>query len=106
MSNDELNRKMEFIVEQQAQFAADIQVLKERQERLQGQQERFQGQLEALGTVANTALETSTRTAEIVTTLATTLSEAQAESQRQIGRLARLLEAHVREGHPPEVSPT
>jgi hypothetical protein len=29
MSNEELNRKMEFIVEQQAQFVADIQVMRE-----------------------------------------------------------------------------
>lgn len=31
MTDDELNRKMEFIVEQQAQFAVDIQLLKEAQ---------------------------------------------------------------------------
>ncbi|HXD31282.1 MAG TPA: hypothetical protein VN643_09205 [Pyrinomonadaceae bacterium] len=29
MSNEEFDRKMEFIVEQQAQFAADIQVMRE-----------------------------------------------------------------------------
>ena len=29
MSNEELDRKIEFIVEQQAQFAADIQVMRE-----------------------------------------------------------------------------
>jgi hypothetical protein len=29
MSNEELNRKMEFIIEQQAQFSADIEVMRE-----------------------------------------------------------------------------
>ena len=29
MSNEEMNKKMEFIVEQQAQFAADIEVMRE-----------------------------------------------------------------------------
>ncbi len=29
MDNEEINRKMEFIIEQQAQFAADIQVMRE-----------------------------------------------------------------------------
>ena len=29
MSNEEFNRKMEFIVEQQAQFTADIQIMRE-----------------------------------------------------------------------------
>ena len=99
MTDDEMNRKMEFIVEQQAQFGADIQMLEERQE-------RFQGQLETLSVVANTALETSTKTSEVVTTLATTLSDAQLETQRQIARVAMLLEAHVREGHPPDISPS
>jgi hypothetical protein len=31
MTNDETQRKMDFIVEQQAQFSADIQILKELQ---------------------------------------------------------------------------
>ena len=97
MTEDEMNRKMEFIVKQQAQFGADIQMLEERQE-------RFQGQLETLSVVANTALETSTKTSEVVTTLATTLSDAQLETQRQIARVAMLLESHIREGHPPDVS--
>ena len=29
MSNEEMNKKMEFIVEQQAQFAADIEIMRE-----------------------------------------------------------------------------
>ena len=41
MTEDEMNRKMEFIVEQQAQFTADIQVLKERQEAFQTLCERL-----------------------------------------------------------------
>jgi hypothetical protein len=97
MSNDDLSRKMEFIVEWQAQFATDIQMLKERQD-------RFQGQLETLTAVANTALETSTKTAEVVTTVVEALGAAQAETERQISRVARLLGAHVREGHPPDVA--
>ena len=106
MTDDEMNRKMEFLVEWQAQFAADIQALKERQDQLQERQDRFEGQLETLSAVANTALETSTKIAEVVTTLATTMSNAHAETQRQIARVAMLLEAHIREGHPPDVSPS
>jgi hypothetical protein len=29
MSNEEFNRKMEFIIEQQVQFAADIQIMRD-----------------------------------------------------------------------------
>lgn len=47
MSNDELERKMAFIVEQQAQFASDIQQLRE----VQGQTEQIVARL------ANATLE-------------------------------------------------
>jgi hypothetical protein len=40
-----MNRKMEFIVEQQAQFASDIQRLTERQECFQQEQEAFREDL-------------------------------------------------------------
>lgn len=38
MSNEEFQRKMDFIVEQQAQFASDMQVLRESQAQLQATQ--------------------------------------------------------------------
>jgi chromosome segregation ATPase len=119
MTSDEFNRKMEFIVEQQAQFATDIQRLAERQE-------RFQIQIEALNLATNTALEMWTKTAEAVTQLleAQARTDRQiakigrqmaetdrrmaetdrhfARTERQIDRVAKLIEAHVREGHPPD----
>ncbi len=102
MSDDEMNRKMEFIVEQQAQFTADIQVLKERQVAFQAEQELLHRDVRTLHEdvtvlreTASTAIEIASRTADAVTTMAT----AQAETQRQLTRLARLFEAHIRDGH-------
>ena len=76
MSQDELNRKMEFIVEQQAQFASDIQRLTERQERFQEhlerverRQDQFQEQLELLMAGLETTRETAQATAQITMTL-------------------------------------
>jgi len=40
MNNEEFDRKMAFIVEQQAQFASDIQLLQESQAQLQESQAR------------------------------------------------------------------
>ena len=111
MTEDEMNRKMEFLIEWQAQFAADIEHLKERQD-------RFDRQLETLTSVANSAIDTSTRTAEVVVKLIEAQDKAQTEAraqyrktqlqigktQRQIARVARLLEAHIRKGHPPDAS--
>src|SRR6185295_14568771 len=48
MNNEEFDRKMAFIVEQQAQFASDIQLLQESQAQLQESQARtaeFVGQM-------------------------------------------------------------
>ena len=42
MHNEEFDRKMAFIVEQQAQFASDIQLLQESQAQLQQSQAQFQ----------------------------------------------------------------
>ena len=102
MSNDEMNRTMEFLVEQQAQFAADIQVLTERQVAFQAEQELLHRDVRTLHEdvvvlreTATTAIEIATRTADAVTTMA----EAQAETQRQLTHLARLFEAHIRDGH-------
>jgi hypothetical protein len=58
VSTDDFDRKMEFIVAQQAQFAADIQVLKERQT-------AFQHELENMAGTANMALEIVTKAAEV-----------------------------------------
>ena len=88
MTDEEMNRKMEFIVEQQAIFAADIEILKERQD-------RFQGQLEALGDLAHAAIESSTRTAEIVASVIEAMGVSQDRAERQISRIARLTEMVV-----------
>ncbi|MFN2453239.1 MAG: hypothetical protein ABR577_03365 [Pyrinomonadaceae bacterium] len=54
MSDEELQRKMAFIVEQQAQFAINIQ-------RLEGVDERAQGRIERLERVVKLAIRTGMR---------------------------------------------
>jgi chromosome segregation ATPase len=125
VSNDELNRKMEFIVEQQAQFASDIQRLTERQERFQEhlerveqRQERFQQEQEGfredlrlLAAAVASTRETAATTSDIAMTLIDRYQElaaAQTETQRTVDRLARAVLAHVGDGHGgrgPEPSP-
>jgi chromosome segregation ATPase len=120
MTNEELNRKMEFLVEWQARFSADMDALKERQEayeRLREQQrEQDRQDLLIQREMAETALETVTKVAEVVTALAATqdrtdrqikaLAGRQDETDRQmketdrrLDRLAALVEGHIRDGH-------
>ena len=76
MSNDEFERKMHFIVEQQAQFAADIQQLQESQTRTEQ-------------VVAHTA-ETVALTAETVALTAETVGQT-AETVGQMGHIVTRL---------------
>lgn len=61
MNNEEFDRKMAFIVEQQAQFASDIQLLQESQAQLQESQAQFQ--------------ESQTRTDQVVAQTAAVVGE-------------------------------
>ena len=99
MTEDEMNRKMEFLVEWQAQFAADMEILKERQA-------ASDLKLDRLEDVAGTALDAATRTAEVLARFIEEQATAHedvrrrfAETDRLITRVARIVEAHVREGH-------
>ena len=70
MHNEEFDRKMAFIVEQQAQFASDIQLLQESQAQLQQSQAQFQeSQARTDQVVAQTA-EVVGQMGEVVTRLA------------------------------------
>jgi chromosome segregation ATPase len=70
MNNEEFDRKMAFIVEQQAQFASDIQLLQESQAQLQESQAQLQeSQARTDQVVAQTA-EVVGQMGEVVTRLA------------------------------------
>jgi len=70
MHNEEFERKMAFIVEQQAQFASDIQLLQESQAQLQQSQAQFQeSQARTDQVVAQTA-EVVGQMGQVVTRLA------------------------------------
>ena len=70
MNNEEFDRKMAFIVEQQAQFASDIQLVQESQAQLQESQAQLQeSQARTDHVVAQTA-EVVGQMGEVVTRLA------------------------------------
>ena len=90
MTPDELDRKIEFIVEQQAQFSTDLQALTKR--------------IDALADVANTGLEIATRAAEATERLAKGQRRADARIARLalvVNELAGIVRHHVSNGHGP-----
>jgi hypothetical protein len=91
MSEEELNKKMEFIVEQQAQFAADIQARRE----VQAANEKQMGDLSRsvvtiVGLVGDLA-ELQRRTDEKLNSLA----DSQMRTDERLNNLINIVERHI-----------
>ena len=88
MSNEEMNKKMEFIVEQQAKFAADIEILRE----IQAADARRLGDgLLSMIDIVGHLTRTQIRTEETVNTLA----QAQAHTEERLTILINIVERHT-----------
>jgi flagellar basal body rod protein FlgG len=91
MSNEELERRMAFIVEQQAQFTSDIQQLRE----VQGRTENVVGRL------ANATLEGFKDTNAKIDALVDSqikLTEAQTQTDQTLRNLIAVADRYFREG--------
>lgn len=90
MSNEELERRMAFIVEQQAQFTSDIQQLRE----VQGRTENVVGRL------ANATLEGFKDTNAKIDALVDSqikLTEAQSQTDQTLRNLIAVVDRYFRE---------
>jgi hypothetical protein len=101
MSEEAMQRTMEFMLEQQAQFAADIQILREaqtaNQERLKKAEDRIE-QLE--GTLAKTIhiLEKMTNLQEQAVANVSALPPIIAETDERVNTLITIFERFLSEG--------
>lgn len=88
MSNEEMNKKIEFIVEQQAKFAADIEILRE----IQAADARRLGDgLLSMIDIVGHLTRTQIRTEETVNRLA----KAQAQTEQSLTILINIVERHM-----------
>jgi hypothetical protein len=95
MSNEEMNKKMEFIVEQQAQFAADIQVMREVQAQdvklLKQQDRRLSDAVVAVMGMIGNLVQSQTRTDESIKLL----TEAQARTEKRLNAFINVVERYI-----------
>lgn len=92
MTNEEISRKMDFIVEQQAQFAVDIERLKESQERTQRQIHDLAGALVTVVRLQGEYQEqTKNRFAE--------LAEAQKKTDEHLQVMMDVINNYIRKRH-------
>lgn len=95
MSEEELNKKMEFIVEQQAQFAADIQATRELQAAdAKLVKDGLIGLVDIVGHLARTQMR-SEETVESLATDIKRLTEAGARTDERLNNLINIVERHI-----------
>ena len=95
MSNEEMNQKMEFIVEQQAKFAADLGMMREVQA---ADARRFQDGLFGLFDIVGSLTRSQIRTDETVNSLAadfSQLTQAQTRTEERLDQLAERLNIFI-----------
>jgi len=114
MNNDEMQRNMEFIVSQQAQFAADIQKLQEAHVQAEARITRIEGAVvtvvDLVGQLARTQETTGTQIAELVNSQKRTdeamkrTDEALAETNERLNTFINFVERYISDrqnGHQP-----
>jgi hypothetical protein len=102
MSNEEMNKKMEFIVEHQAKFAADIEMMREvqaaesklRNEQYQKLSDALIGVVDIVGSLARAQERTEDRINSLADDFSR-LAQAQARTEESLKVLINVVERHV-----------
>lgn len=92
MTNEEMQRKMEFIVEQQAQFAVNMQKLEETQARAEQRTGELEGALVTVVNLVGQLAEAQVRTDARLSQLATEVAEVAKAQKRTEAALAETSE--------------
>ena len=95
MSNEDMNKKMEFIVEHQAKFASEIQIMREVQA---ADSRRFSDALIGTLAIVGNLTESLTRTDENVRLVAEaqlSLTEAQARTEERLNIFINVVERYI-----------
>jgi hypothetical protein len=95
MNNEEMNKKMEFIVEQQAKFAAEIEITREVQaadaKLFREQDRRLADAIIGLVDIVGNLTRAQTRTDESIKRL----TEAQSRTEASLNILVNVVERHL-----------
>ncbi len=102
MSSEEMNKKMEFIVEQQAKFAAEIEIMREVQaaeSKLLNEQshrlsEALIGVVDIVGSLARAQMKTDERV-NVLEESFNRLAQAQARTEESLKILINVVERHI-----------
>jgi predicted chitinase len=99
MDENKMQRQMEFIVEQQAQFAAQIGQLEDGLTRLVGVVERVVDTVARLAQVMTERFEAVDRRDDETDRKIAALVDAQIQTEEAVRHLAATVDRHIAEGH-------
>jgi 2C-methyl-D-erythritol 2,4-cyclodiphosphate synthase len=109
MSEEEMQKKMEFIIEQQAQFAVNIDLLREAQQRTeerlaevaaaQAQLSQSQVQMSRAQTHMNEVVAVMAEAQERMIEAQERTDQKLAETDERLNTLINIVERHISEGH-------
>lgn len=99
MNSDEIQKKMDFIIEQQAQFTVNVQKLEENLQRLEGSQENAEKRMSrlegAIVSLVNIIGDSQKATDEKIKQVAETQSKALAETNERLNSLIIVVERFI-----------
>jgi len=95
MTNEEMQRKMEFIVEQQAQFAVNMQKLEETLTRAEARTGELEGAMVTVVNLVGQLAEAQERTDSRLSQLATEIAEAQKRTQAALAESSERLNSLI-----------
>lgn len=98
MTNEEFEKKMEFIVEQQAQFATDIQQLRETQAQLQATQVQTEHVVARLANVTLEGFKDVNAKIDALVDSQIKLTEAQSRTDENLRNLIVVVDRYFSEG--------
>ena len=101
MTNEEIQKRMEFIIEQQAQFAVDIQLLREAQatdsKRITSLTEALTTMVGMIGKLSTAQERTETQVAELADRMIT-LTDAQVNTNERLNMIIGMIERYFSDG--------
>ena len=98
MSNEELEKKMAFIVDQQAQFASDIQQLREVQGQLQATQAQTENLVARLANVTFEGFKDVTGKIDVLVDSQIKLTDAQSQTDENLRNLIAVVDRYFTNG--------
>ncbi len=98
MTNEEFEKKMEFIVEQQAQFATDIQQLSEAQAQLQATQAQTEQLVARLANVTLEGFKDVNAKIDALVDSQVRLTESQSRTDENLRNLIAVVDRYFSEG--------